>query len=222
MAMVRTKIHELVIAGDDEELEEYFQDAENTLQINEPDAIGWTPLHWACSKGNNAVVRILLEKDANPNAATETDGWTPAHDAARNGKLDCLQQLNRAGANIERASSSGTRPLHYAVQYGQSKAVDWMLMKGCNVDGANSTGWSPLHFATRYGRKEVVNLLLARGACPALLDKTGRSCEDLAAWVRDSIKKGKAKELKLDETVKAETLEEMMVVIKAAAEIQVP
>jgi hypothetical protein len=31
-------------------------------------------------------------------------------------------------------------------------------------------------------------MLLDRGACPTTADKLGRSCESLAAWVRDSLK----------------------------------
>ena len=160
--MVRTKVHEMAIQGEDEDLEEFLADPENKKLVNEPDAVGWTPLHWACSKGHNQVVRMLLANAADPNLATEADGWTAAHDAARRGNQDALRQIQQAGGNIERASSSGTRPLHYAVQYGQSKAVQWMLQEGCDVDGANVTGWSPLHFSARYGRKDICEMLLAQ------------------------------------------------------------
>jgi len=72
--MVRTRIHELVIAGEDEELTEFFEaDPSNKKLINEPDAIGWTPLHWACSKGHNKEVKILLANKADPNMATDVD-----------------------------------------------------------------------------------------------------------------------------------------------------
>jgi len=218
--MVRTKVHEMAIQGEDEDLEEFLADPENKKLVNEPDAVGWTPLHWACSKGHNQVVRMLLANAADPNLATEADGWTAAHDAARRGNQDALRQIQQAGGNIERASSSGTRPLHYAVQYGQSKAVQWMLQEGCDVDGANVTGWSPLHFSARYGRKDICEMLLAQGACPTLVDKTGRSCQDLAAWVKQSIKEGKASALKLDENVKAEHLDDMITVLSEAADKQ--
>lgn len=219
--MVRTKIHELTIAGEDEELTEFFEaDPSNKKLINEPDAIGWTPLHWACSKGHNKEVKILLANNADPNVATDVDGWTAAHDAARKGNSEALKEIQLAGGNIERASSSGTRPLHYAVQYGHGRAVDWMLKEGCDVDGANATGWSPLHFAARYGRKDICSMLLAQGAMPTAVDKTGRSCEALALWVRDCIKEGKGPSLKLDETVKADALEEMISVLAEAADRQ--
>lgn len=30
--------------------------------VSEADAHGWTPLHWACSRGNVVVVHILLQE----------------------------------------------------------------------------------------------------------------------------------------------------------------
>ena len=163
--MVRTKIHELAIAGDDEEFAEFLQaDPTNKKLINEPDAIGWTPLHWACSKGHNQIVKMLLASTADPNQATEVDGWTAAHDAARRGNQDALRQIQQAGGNIDAHSGSGTRPLHYAVQYGQSKTVQWMIQEGCDVDGANAMGWGPLHVSARYGKKDICEMLLAQVA----------------------------------------------------------
>ena len=53
------------------------------------------------------------------------------------------------------------------------------------------------------------------------MDKTGRSCQDLAAWVKQSIKEGKASALKLDENVKAEHLDDMITVLSEAADKQV-
>ena len=159
--------------------------------------------------------------NADPNLATEADGWTASHDAARKGNSDALRQIQQAGGNIERASSSGTRPLHYAVQYGQTKAVQWMIQEGCDIDGANATGWSPLHFAARYGRKDICEILLAQGACPTTVDKTGRSCQDLATWVRDSLKEGKNLSMKIDESVKADHLDAMLTILTEAADKQV-
>ena len=192
------------------------------LGPSQPDAIGWTPLHWACSKGHTKEVKALLKHNADPNVATEVDGWTAAHDAARKGNHEALSAIHLAGGNIEKPSSSGTRPLHYAVQYGRTACVDAMLKPPfkCDVDAPNTTGWSPLHFAARYGRKDICALLLKEGACPTTVDKLGRSCEALANEVREAINQGKATLMKLDEHVKADTLQEMMEVLKEAADRQ--
>ena len=44
--------------------------------------MGWTPLHHASSKGHNKMVRLLLAQNADPNVATEVDGWTASHDVS--------------------------------------------------------------------------------------------------------------------------------------------
>ena len=53
------------------------------------------------------------------------------------------------------------------------------------------------------------------------MDKTGKSCEDVAKWVKQSIKEGKASSLKLDENIKAELLDDMIAVLSTAADKQV-
>ena len=45
---------------------------------NSADLVGWSPLHWAASKGNTGAVTALLEFGADVNRGTP-DGFTPAH-----------------------------------------------------------------------------------------------------------------------------------------------
>ena len=48
---------------------------------------GWTPLHEACCKGKDDVVRHLLKAGAITNLQGDTM-YTPLHDAAANGHLE--------------------------------------------------------------------------------------------------------------------------------------
>mmetsp|Transcript_16296 Transcript_16296/g.37225 ORF Transcript_16296/g.37225 Transcript_16296/m.37225 type:complete len:287 (-) Transcript_16296:297-1157(-) len=203
---MRTVLHDLVLNDDDEELNDFLKDPSNKRMINEPDAIGWTPLHWACSKGLKNSVSALLENGADPNKGTDYDGWTPAHDAARCGNSEILELLAKAGADIETTTSSGTRPLHYAVQYGRTKAMQWMCKEGCDVDLPNVAGWSPLHFAVRHGRVHAAHLLLDLGAVANMPDKSGHTPEDLARITKDKIKKGI---LHLDESVQLDDFDKV-------------
>uniref|UniRef100_A0A7S4NXZ9 Uncharacterized protein n=1 Tax=Guillardia theta TaxID=55529 RepID=A0A7S4NXZ9_GUITH len=203
---MRTVLHDIILNDDDEELNDFFKDPSNKRMINEPDAIGWTPLHWACSKGLKNSVSALLENGADPNKGTDYDGWTPAHDAARCGNSEILEMLAKAGANIETTTSSGTRPLHYAVQYGRTKAMQWMCKEGCDVDAPNVAGWSPLHFAVRHGRVHAAHMLLDLGAVANMPDKSGHTPEDLARITKDKIKKGI---LHLEESVQLDDFEKI-------------
>ena len=50
-------------------------------------------------------MKALLKHNADPNVATEVDGWTAAHDAARKGNHEALSAIHLAGGNIEKPSS---------------------------------------------------------------------------------------------------------------------
>ena len=53
----------------------------NGADVNAKVANGWTSLHMASRKGNNAMVELLLTKGADVNAK-RTDGGTPLHEAS--------------------------------------------------------------------------------------------------------------------------------------------
>ncbi|KAK1831054.1 ankyrin repeat-containing domain protein [Podospora conica] len=56
--------------------------------IDDSDVDGWTPLHWACRRGNlHTIVEQLIARNANTLAKTSR-GWTPRHIAILNGNGD--------------------------------------------------------------------------------------------------------------------------------------
>lgn len=75
----------------------------SSIQINEPNAYGNTPLHVACYNGQDVVVNELIECGAKVNRVNDK-GFTPLHftAASRHGAL-CLELLvcNGADVNIE-------------------------------------------------------------------------------------------------------------------------
>ena len=103
-------------------------------RVNEVDSTGWTPLHWAASRGRERMVKFLLENKADATIVTE-DSWSPVHDAARVGSCACLRMLQQAGANMILPTGNGSTPLHYAAQYDRTDAVVYLL----NDAGPDST-----------------------------------------------------------------------------------
>lgn len=75
----------------------------SSVQINEPNAYGNTPLHVACYNGQDVVVNELIECGAKVNRVNDK-GFAPLHFTAssRHGAL-CLELLvcNGADVNIE-------------------------------------------------------------------------------------------------------------------------
>ena len=74
---------------------------------------GQTLLHFAAGHDRLDVVRMLLEADADPNAADE-DGRTPLHVTVQRGNADVTRALLEHGADVDFASKSGVTPLKTA------------------------------------------------------------------------------------------------------------
>jgi len=76
---------------------------------------GCTPLHWAAHFGHEAVVRLLLENNADIEAR-DNDGRTPLHWAAARGHEAVVRLLLENKAYIEARDNDGRTPLYYAVR----------------------------------------------------------------------------------------------------------
>jgi hypothetical protein len=74
-----------------------------------PDNAGYTPLHEAALKGQEGIVRILLDNGAIVSARAN-NGETPLHDAAENGHAGVCRLLVRAGADLFMLDQEGRRP----------------------------------------------------------------------------------------------------------------
>jgi len=75
------------------------------------------PLHSAATAGIPALVKLLLDHGANPDAA-EASGYTPLHTAAGHGNREIIALLLAAGADNQRQNRDGQTPAGIARQYG--------------------------------------------------------------------------------------------------------
>lgn len=72
---------------------------------------GLNALHLASKEGHVHVVKELLEKNANVNAATKK-GNTALHIASLAGQLEVVELLVKFGANVDCRSQNGFTPLY--------------------------------------------------------------------------------------------------------------
>ncbi|KAJ4289330.1 hypothetical protein N0V88_007081 [Collariella sp. IMI 366227] len=121
------------------------------LDINEPDADGFTPLHHAVRLGEEAV-RKLIRAGADPTALA-CGGLSPLHIAARGGEaaagvlgflLEQYRKLNALGEHVN-LLGDGRAPLHYACRSGSPEAVWTLLHNGADPQVADEKGATPLH-----------------------------------------------------------------------------
>lgn len=93
--------------------------------MEDPDAIGQTPLHYAvCHRFALELTKVLLDRDANPNPVRKSDGWTPLHLAAMFGKVEVIQLLLESGADSDIKDKSGKTPEDVAKQFKNYQIAD--------------------------------------------------------------------------------------------------
>jgi ankyrin repeat protein len=102
--------------------------------VNKP---GWTPLHYAATSGNAAVVQLLLDHYAYIDAESP-NGSTPLMMAAMYGSLDAVKLLLQAGADPALKNAQGLTALDFARKGQHADAVDLIAasIRGKKQEGA--------------------------------------------------------------------------------------
>lgn len=84
-----------------------------------------TPLHSAAAAHSAEIVRLLLERGANPNAPQQSR-WTALHAAAQNGEAEMVRDLIKYHADAKATNDDGKTPADLAKEKGH-EAIAKML-----------------------------------------------------------------------------------------------
>jgi ankyrin repeat protein len=95
--------------------------------VNRPsrNAIRVAPLHSAVESGSLALLDLLLEHGARPDAVEFLEA-TPLHSAAARGNKEMVERLLRAGADPHRKTRDGKTAAELARQYGHEALAVWL------------------------------------------------------------------------------------------------
>ncbi|KAN0142065.1 Ankyrin repeat-containing domain protein [Lactarius tabidus] len=157
-----------------------------------------TPLHLASYFGRPAIVQVLLDFGAKPDA-TDGYGETPLHLLSR-GKCDSQDDgvsvarlLLKFGADINAPDVENRTPLHHASYNGVVAIAQLLLEHGGKPNAADRNGETPLHLALQ-GKDDseeygigITRLLLEHGADVDAQDNYHVTPLDLSSHVRPKI-----------------------------------
>ena len=108
---------------------------------------GETPLHAAlCTRRRTArdlVIRVLLDRGANPNAKTKPGMET--------------------GGFMRDCRTKGETPLHRAAAFGGEETIDMLLTAGASREALDANGDSPLAWGSWYARPDAILRKLCYG-----------------------------------------------------------
>lgn len=138
-----------------------------SINVNQIDPDGWTPVMIAAETGCSRIVRFLMDNGADVSISA-CDGTTALITSAQRGFLAVVDTLLTGKANLQAATQQGFTALHVAASGGHSKVVKALLTAGCHVDSRMPNGVTPLYIASMHGHLGAVRELLLAKADPQL------------------------------------------------------
>lgn len=139
--------------------------------VNHGDSESRTALHYAIDiKAENLdVVKLLMDKEADFNKETTSEGWSPLIIAVNRGHINIAKALVEAGANLEAVEwQAQNTALHAACLKGEKEIVELLATDATYeliCQKANKTGQTPKMLA-----EERVMLLSEKGQSKELMD----------------------------------------------------
>lgn len=114
------------------------------------------------------VRRIMSENDV----VIEND--QPAlHAACSLDKTNLVEQLIKAGVDVNAKDEKGNTPLHIACSYGRTDLVEQLLEAGADLNVQDEGNDTPLHIALKIGNSDLIKKIVNKGAKLDLQNKKG-------------------------------------------------
>lgn len=114
-----------------------------SADINATEIRDKNSLHLAAIHNRDDIIELLLSYHANPHCQSD-GGWTPFHNACKNGCEKIVRQLVKAGSDINGRLLKGMTGLHLAAEGGHIEVVKYLLsFKNIKRTARDSFGSTP-------------------------------------------------------------------------------
>ena len=111
----------------------------------------------AAKTGQKELVRLLLEKGADPDAVQE--GLTALHWATRYAHTGAAEMLAARTKNVNTVDELGCTPLHWVARNGLASIAGTLLEKGADYNALDNEGMAPNAWALQNENLEICAIL---------------------------------------------------------------
>ena len=171
------------------EVKDATQLLDKGLSPNVEDRIGWSPMINAAEAGHIPMMKLLLERGADP--LKGTIGFRlPMHFAAENGHVDAVRLLlDQPNVDPNARDRDGRTAIFNAADKGHTAVVK-LLLEQSSIEPSpiNESGFSPLLQSIFGHHIEIIRLFLARDDVDA--NKPDGSYNQTPLWMCASYKEG--------------------------------
>jgi ankyrin repeat protein len=155
-------IFEATSVGDNKRVNQLLDKDTELINSFSPD--GFTALGLASFFGHISLVKLLLDKGANPNIASNNQfKVTPLHSACAISATDIAELLIKHGSDVNVKQMQGITPLHSAAHNGQTKLSKLLIENGAEINAKMENGKTPLFMANEKNFQETAELIIKYG-----------------------------------------------------------
>ena len=147
---------------------------DKTVDINETNKNGETPLFIALKKELNEIYMLLINKGANVNTPNN-NGKSPLFIALENELNEVCKLLISKGADVNQENKNGKTPLFIALENELDDLAILLLENGADVNKVDNKEKTPIMYAIQRSDDKMCELLINKGAVVNQVDMHGET-----------------------------------------------